>query len=95
MSICLKERILETHWNIAEAKVIGIPDEHYGEVPRAYVVLSNSKSTLTTPEMIKIYVRERVAPHKQLHGGVKIVVKLPRTASGKVRRPLTSDEFNC
>ncbi len=33
------EALLTTHSKIADAAVIGVPDERAGELPRAYVVL--------------------------------------------------------
>lgn len=60
------EALLRTHPNIQEAGVIGIPNERYGEVPKAFVVLKNKGST--SVEEIQNFVKEKVSEFKQLRG---------------------------
>ncbi|EDV23580.1 uncharacterized protein TRIADDRAFT_27462 [Trichoplax adhaerens] len=79
------EAILNDHQQIADSAVIGIPDETAGEVPKAYVVLRNSKDSLSAKDIIK-YVAENVAWYKQLRGGVEFVQSIPKSASGKILR---------
>ena len=45
------ETILLTHPGIADAGVIGVPDESAGEVPRAYVVRKEG-AHVTAPEVV-------------------------------------------
>ncbi|KAF2399334.1 acetyl-CoA synthetase-like protein [Trichodelitschia bisporula] len=86
------EGLLVTHPEIMEAAVVGIPDpsEEQGdgpassEVPRAYVVKrpgSNLKA-----EDVKEFVLARLAPYKQLRGGVVFMDELPKNALGKLLR---------
>ncbi|KAJ3322168.1 hypothetical protein HDU93_003138, partial [Gonapodya sp. JEL0774] len=87
------ESILLGHSLVADVAVIGIPDELSQELPKAFVVL---KSSLSSPEAVKeeliSYVRNRVAPHKQLRGGVQFVQEIPKSASGKILRRLLRDQ---
>jgi len=77
------EGILNTHPHITESAVVGIPVEQSGELPRAYVVADKSK---ISGEKISKWLSERVAPYKQLRGGVVFVDELPKSAIGKILR---------
>ncbi|KXJ94061.1 4-coumarate-CoA ligase [Microdochium bolleyi] len=78
------EGILFEHPQIREAAVIGLPDPAAGDLPRAYVVPWD-KARITEAE-VKAYVAERVAPYKQLRGGVVFVDEIPKNAIGKFLR---------
>ncbi|XP_014212779.1 4-coumarate--CoA ligase 1-like [Copidosoma floridanum] len=78
------EAILREHPNIAEAGVVGIPDERCGEVPRAFVVLKNKGQT--SAEEIQNFVKGKVSKFKELQGGVQFIDCLPKNASGKILR---------
>ena len=66
---------------VAEAAVVGVPDDRLGEVGRAFVVRRDG-STLTEDDVIA-FARERVANFK-VPRSVAFVDALPRNASGKV-----------
>ena len=60
-----------------------MPDDPGTDLPRAYVVADPSQ---ITEQEIKKFVEERMAPYKQLRGGVVFVNELPKNAIGKYLR---------
>jgi acyl-coenzyme A synthetase/AMP-(fatty) acid ligase len=68
-----------------EAAVIGIPDEHAGELPRAYVVRKPGMESVSAAE-IRTYVDSKVSSHKQIKGGIEFCDALPKNNLGKVLR---------
>ncbi|MGH2759682.1 MAG: FadD3 family acyl-CoA ligase [Actinomycetota bacterium] len=75
------ENELLTHPSVAQAAVIGIPDERMGEVGCAFVV-PRSGTTIDPDELIA-WARERMANYKAPRR-VEVVEALPLNASGKV-----------
>ena len=80
------EAELIAHPAIADAAVVGRPDEEAGEVPVAYVVLRSAAA----PEEIAGWVAERVAPYKRL-AEVIAVDELPHAPTGKLLRRVLVD----
>ncbi|MCD4821597.1 MAG: AMP-binding protein [Methanococcoides sp.] len=77
------EEFLYTIEGIKDAQVIGIPDEKYGEIVGAFVVL-NEDSKLT-PEDIRDFSITKIARYK-VPKHIFIVDEYPLTASGKVQK---------
>jgi 4-coumarate--CoA ligase len=78
------EGLLLSHEKILDAAVIGVYDEEqHTEVPRAYVVANRNQ---ISAEEISRFVKEHVASHKQLRGGVVFAEAIPKSASGKILR---------
>jgi acyl-CoA synthetase (AMP-forming)/AMP-acid ligase II len=75
------EALLLTHPAVADAAVIGKPDEQAGEVPKAFVV----KKSEVTPEALMEFVSGRVAPFKKIRE-IEIVDQIPKSPSGKILR---------
>lgn len=73
-----------------------MPDDAAGEVPRAYVVKSNSigleESDVAVRRDIQRYVEKEKARHKWLKGGVVFIDVIPKSASGKILRRLLRDK---
>jgi len=75
------EALLLTHASIADAAVVGRPDDRHGEVPVAYVVAAGPLDVTSITD----WLAERTAPYKRL-AGLIAVDTLPRTPSGKLLR---------
>ncbi|XP_048585698.1 4-coumarate--CoA ligase 1 isoform X2 [Nematostella vectensis] len=82
------EALLVSHPHIADAAVIGIPDDVAGELPRAFVVV---KAEISEREILD-FVTEHVAPEKKLRGGVEFVEAIPKTPTGKILRRVLKKE---
>jgi long-chain acyl-CoA synthetase len=75
------EEILYAHPAVSEAAVLGVPHPDLGEEVAALVVLR--PGTTATPEEIRAFVKERVAPYKYPRL-VKLVEELPKSVTGKI-----------
>jgi acyl-CoA synthetase (AMP-forming)/AMP-acid ligase II len=75
------ERVLYEHESVVEAAVVGRPDERWGEVPVAYVVLSPAATA--TPDELVEHCRGQLAKFK-VPKDVVLIEALPRNPSGKV-----------
>ena len=83
------EEVLHEHPAVAEAAVVGVPDEYWGEAVRAVVAL-RTDSTATSEEIVE-FCRSRLASFK-LPKTLEFVDALPRNAAGKVLRRELRDE---
>ncbi len=75
------ERLLLEHPSIAEATVIGVPDDRWGESGVAVVVRRDDADL--TPQSLAQFCGERLARYK-LPREVVVVSSLPRNATGKI-----------
>ena len=82
------EAILTAHPAVADAAVIGRPDEEAGEIPTAVVVLRQpAADTEPIGRELMAYVAERVAPHEKIRR-VEFATGIPKSPSGKILRRL-------
>jgi acyl-CoA synthetase (AMP-forming)/AMP-acid ligase II len=77
------ENLLRKLPGVADCAVIGIPSDSSGELPRAYIVKGD---TSLSSDDVTGYIKKKVAPFKQLAGGVEFVDAIPKAATGKILR---------
>jgi acyl-CoA synthetase (AMP-forming)/AMP-acid ligase II len=75
------EQAVAEHPAVAEVAVIGVPDEHWGESVKAFVVLRPGQRA--TGQEIIGFTRERLA-HYKCPRTVDIIDALPRNPVGKI-----------
>ena len=77
------EHAIESHPAVLEVAVVGVPDEKWGERPKAFVVLKPgagvSESVLI--EHVRLHIARFKAPKS-----IEFVDTLPRTSTGKVQK---------
>ncbi len=77
------EITLVSHPAVHQAAVVGVPDERWGERPKAFVVLRPGAAA--TPDELRAHVRERLAAYK-CPDVIEVVDSLPTTSTGKVQK---------
>jgi acetyl-CoA synthetase len=86
------ESALVAHPAVAEAAVIGIPDEIKGDVPKAYVVLKvGYQPSEELKKELKEWVAKEIGPIARPED-IEFRDKLPKTRSGKIMRRLLKAE---
>ncbi len=85
------EEVLYKHPDVAEAAVIGIPDELHGELPKAFVSLKAGHDA--KPREIIQFCRSHLGKH-EIPRWVEIIPALPKSAAGKIlKRELRGTEM--
>jgi fatty-acyl-CoA synthase len=77
------EQALMSHPAVLEAAVIGVPDDKWGERPKAFIVFRAGHST--TPDELIAHVRTKIARYKAPRD-IDIVLELPKTSTGKIQK---------
>ncbi|MGR3311385.1 MAG: AMP-binding enzyme, partial [Candidatus Brocadiales bacterium] len=79
---------LVEHKAVAEAGVIGKPDEQRGEIIKAFIVLRHGFSPSNNLKKdIEVFVKYRLAAHAYPRE-IEFVPSVPKTRSGKIMRRL-------
>jgi acyl-CoA synthetase (AMP-forming)/AMP-acid ligase II len=84
------EIALYAHEAVAECAVFAIPEEHWGEVPAAHVVLKSGASV--TEQELQSFCSGRIASHKRPRI-IKFVDALPKTPVGKVQKAVIRRDY--
>ncbi|BBY36534.1 acyl-CoA synthetase [Mycobacterium mantenii] len=81
------EKTLAAHSDVAEAAVIGVEDEQYGQRLAAFVVLEPGAAldAGAAPEALRQHVRENLANYK-IPREITVLDELPRSSTGKILR---------
>ncbi len=75
------EQAIVSHPAVLDVAVVGVPDEKWGERPKAFVILKKDES-LTADELIE-YTRTLLAGYK-VPRDIVFPLELPRTSTGKI-----------
>ena len=84
------EKAFLEHPKISDVAVVGIPDEKWGEVGMAFIVLQEGER-MTEEEALR-FCEERLAKFK-IPKSVKFVKELPQTAAQKIMRYKLREEY--
>jgi len=82
------EKVLHTHPKIFDAGIVGVPDEKWGEVGKAFVVLKPGEA-MSNGEVFE-FLKGKVAKYK-IPKYVEYIENLPKTASGKIQKFLLKE----
>ncbi|ABM11081.1 MULTISPECIES: acyl-CoA ligase FadD12 [Mycolicibacterium] len=85
------EKTLAAHPDVAEATVLGVDDEKFGQRLEAFVVLTADAAA--TPETLKQHVRDNLANYK-VPREITILDELPRGVTGKISRKDLQDRLD-
>jgi fatty-acyl-CoA synthase len=85
------ENMLMSHSSVAEAAVVGVPDDTWGERPLAAVVL-RADAPPVTPDELRAFLGERV-PRWQLPERWCFIDEVPKTSVGKFKKTTLRDQY--
>jgi len=85
------ENLIMGHPAVAEAAVIGVPDERWGERPLAAVVLRPDAGPVT-PSELRAYLGERI-PRWQLPERWAFIDEVPKTSVGKFKKTTLREQY--
>ncbi|MBO0801840.1 MAG: long-chain fatty acid--CoA ligase [Nocardiopsaceae bacterium] len=84
------ENLLMAHPSVAEAAVIGVPDEKWGERPLAAVVPVDGASV--TPDELRAFLAEKL-PRWQLPERWAFITEVPKTSVGKFQKTKLREQY--
>lgn len=84
------ERVLYAHPAVAECAVVAVPDDKWGETPKAFVVLN--EGVACTSEELRQHCKKQLAAYK-VPASFEILAALPKGGSGKIQKRLLRQPY--
>jgi fatty-acyl-CoA synthase len=84
------EKVLSAHPAVFECAVIAVPDDRWGEVPKAVIVLKPGAAA--TEEELRLFCRERLA-HFKVPASVEFLQTLPKGGTGKILKSELREKY--
>ena len=84
------EKALYSHPAVLECAVIAVPDDTWGEVPKAFVALR--EGMVCEPEELRWHCKVTLAGYK-VPASIEIVASLPKGGTGKIQKKLLRAEY--
>ncbi|MBT6500989.1 MAG: AMP-binding protein [Deltaproteobacteria bacterium] len=84
------EEVIYTHPATLEAAIIGIPDDHWGEIVKALIVLKDGAKV--SPEEIIFHCKANLASYKKPRS-VEFLDSFPKTPLGKIDKRTLRERF--
>ncbi|WP_416144249.1 AMP-binding enzyme [Planococcus koreensis] len=85
------EEVVSSHTAVSQVAVVGIPDEKWGEIPVAQVILKPNQK-ISSAELMD-WANTRVAAKYQRLKALAIVEDLPKNASGKILKRQIREQY--
>ncbi|WP_018335090.1 acyl--CoA ligase family protein [Actinomycetospora chiangmaiensis] len=77
------EQAVLSHPAVLEAAVVGVPDERWGERPKAFITLRQGRTV--EPDEVVEHVKTQIARYKAPRE-VEVIEELPKTSTGKIQK---------
>ena len=77
------ENYLYRHPDISDVQIVGVPDDHYGEVLAAWII--PKKGVTLTEDDVKTFCRDHIA-HYKIPKYFRFVSEYPMTITGKIQK---------
>lgn len=77
--------MLVQHPDVLEAGVVAVPDSHWGERPKAYITVKESRQ-LAGQELIDWAKGQSAISKFMVPREVEVVRELPKTSTGKIQK---------
>ncbi|KAI0181014.1 acetyl-CoA synthetase-like protein [Hypoxylon sp. FL1284] len=80
------EAMLVQHPDVLEAGVVAVPDEQWGERPKAYVTVKDGAGALRPEDVIRWARDQSAISRYMVPREVEIIKELPKTSTGKIQK---------
>ena len=84
------ENALYSHPDVRECAVFGIPDDHWGELPAAHVIVKEGKNI--SKSELEAHCATKISRHKRPRL-IKFVTSLPKTVVGKIQKNIIREQY--